>query len=154
MTNKRFYLLLSLSMLFLISCLCGGMSSFIPNPTPMPTRADILPAVGDWIAKVDFGEIKFTVEATGVISYWEFVLHTEPCGTGLLNSSYASWLNSPIEDNSFSVTYQGTKKMGDRQLRVEYKLEGTFSPDFKSASGTWAYSFNYGKCNGTWQATK
>lgn len=130
------------TVLFLVSCLCNS-SSFVP--TPLPTRTDILPAVGDWVAPVEWGQIKFTVRETGEISYWEFVHDTSPC---TLKPGLRVYVPKMIEGKSFSIKFLNAPSWGSN--RVDIHFEGTFADDFSSASGTWKIR----ECAGTWQAFK
>lgn len=133
MNNKKtlvWFVIFTFFVMLLNSC---GSSA------PPETRA------GTWKAKSDRGEFTFMVNSsgTGINGFALKYEMTPECNSAMLsgkmtlteNISFSQDL--PIEGNKFS--FEGTPK-----------IEGKFSRDGTSASGTW----DIGTCVSKWEATK
>ena len=148
--------LLVISTLILMACICGDSSTW--TPTPMPTRSDLLPAVGNWSAKPEFGGFRFVVRATGEVKEFYIFGNVDQCDvTARLTWSFSSLSSALITNNAFSFTEESSKKSSSspRRYPIQWQLDGTFAPDLQSATGTWEYIVdNIPACNGNWVAKK
>jgi hypothetical protein len=152
--NKQ--VLLAIFAIIIMACVCGDSSTW--TPTPMPTRSDLLPAVGNWVANTEFGGFRFVVRATGEIEEFYIFGAVNQCDTtAKLTWSFSSGRSALITDNAFSFTDEISKRYGSstRIYRIRWQFDGTLASDLQSATGTWTYNVDGNpKCGGNWVAKK
>jgi len=153
---KNRQVLLAIFAIILMACVCSDSSTW--TPTPMPTRSDLLPAVGNWSAKTEFGGFRFAVRATGEIEEFYIFGNVNQCNTtAKLTWSLSSGISVLITNNAFSFTDERSKRSGSstRSYLRQWKLDGAFAPDLQSATGTWEYAVDdIPMCGGNWVAKK
>lgn len=153
---KNRQVLLAIFAIILMACVCGDSSTW--TPTPMPTRSDLLPAVGNWSAKTEFGGFRFAVRATGEIEEFYIFGTVNQCDvTNGQTWYYSSLMSALITNNAFSFTDERSKRSGSstRSYLLQWQLDGTFAPDLQSATGTWEYAVDgVPMCGGNWIAKK
>lgn len=153
---KNRQIVLAIFALILMACVCSDSSTW--TPTPMPTRSDILPAVGNWSATTEFGGFRFVVLDTGEIKEFYIFGNVNQCNiSAALTWSFSSPVSVLITNNAFSFADERSKRSGSstRSYLRQWQLDGTFAPDLQSATGTWEYAVDdMPMCGGNWMAKK
>ncbi len=130
--KRVIWLVIGVGMLFFLS-----VCQLAPAPEPI---------AGSWSSEYDLGEIQFTIDNSNqLLTDLHYTIEVTPkcnpnmlAGSLTINSNITLDPGIKIENSKFEYTDQNIH------------LEGKFSSNGKSASGTWEFA----KCSGKWKAIK